>query len=56
MKKEYNKAKKYSEKGTITEKMNGALKSKNLRNIILENYKFKVGWIKKKFLLKYISL
>ena len=47
MKKEYNKAKKFSEKkGIITEKMNDALKSKNIRNIELENYKFKVGWIK----------
>ena len=47
VKKEYNKAKKFSEKkGIITEKMNDALKSKNIRNIELENYKFKVGWIK----------
>ena len=47
MKKEHNKAKKYSEKkGIIIEKMNDTLKSKNIKNIELENYKFRVGWIK----------
>ena len=47
VKKEHNKAKKYSEKkGIIIEKMNDTLKSKNIKNIELENYKFRVGWIK----------
>ena len=46
-KKAHNKAKKYSEKkGKIFESFKDTLKSKNERNIELENYKFKVNWIK----------
>ena len=45
MKKENDKAKKYSEKKGIIEKMNDILKSKNIKNIEIENYKFRLGSI-----------
>ena len=44
---ELRKAKKYSEKkGKIFESVENTLLAKNARNIELENYKFKVKWIK----------
>ena len=47
MKKAYNKAKRYSEKkGIETEKAKDTSNAKKLRNIELENYKFKVNWNK----------
>ena len=45
--KAYNKVKRYSEKkGKIFQSVKDSLKSRNKRNIELENYKFKVNWIK----------
>ena len=47
VKKEYTKARKFShKKGFEIEKEKDALKYKEIRNIELENYKFRVGWIK----------
>ena len=47
VKKEYTKARNFSKKkGFETEKAKDSLKSKQIRNIELENYKFRVGWIK----------
>ena len=47
VKKAYNKAKRYSEKkGIKTEKAKDTSNAKKIRNIELENYKFKVNWIK----------
>ena len=47
VKKEYTKARKFSQKkGFETEKAKDTLKSKQIKNIELENYKFRVGWMK----------
>ena len=47
MKKAYNKAKRYSEKkGIKTEKAKDTSNAEKIRNIELENYKFKVNLIK----------
>ena len=46
-KKAFSKAKKYSERnGKVFEYLNDTLKLKTTRNIELENYRFKVSWIK----------
>ena len=47
VKKEYTKARKFSQKkGFETEKVKDTSKYKETKNIELENYKFRVGWIK----------
>ena len=47
VKKEYTKVRNFSKKkGFETEKAKDSSKSKQIRNIELENYKFRVGWIK----------
>ncbi len=47
VKKEYTKARKFSQKkGFETEKAKDTSKYKKTKNIELENYKFRVGWIK----------
>ena len=54
VKKEYTKARKFSQKkGFETEKAKDTSKYKETKNIELENYKFRVGWIKNYISKKY---